>query len=707
MATEYRLSYTASEIDERLGMVSSLNDKVNDLENNMIAVDQTLTVEGAASDAKAVGDALAEKVDQSFLFDYTQSNNYADMSTAQTGVLHTDGKIYTDDANYNSYIYLENYIPVSEDEVISLQYTKNGSRYWSVNSDDDYAYFSRVVAYDAQKTVLSSSGAISSASSGTVRSYTVPNGVSFIRVTLSISLLNNVTDIAIVKNATSTVPYMEYGTITVSTIKEKFISGGTNDRRIYFSLPESINVKVGSEFRAYFRNILYPTNGNLWVSSNNSLTTRYYDDYLAITPTVEGSHALDWKLYDANSNLLNSGTLTIIASVKTASNTTSALILGDSFVNAGVMGQKVIDLYAADEATLNLLGTRGTAPNLHEGRGGWRAANYCTTASSETFGVNPFYNDGFDFAYYMTNQGYSGVQIVVINLGVNDVFAYKDTTYNGETDLNYFGQIVDSILSYDGAIKVIINLPTTPSSDGTSFTDTYGTSQIQWLYNRNIIRFAADLRDYFADKQNVVISASNCVLDTKTQIQNVHPTNEGYQALGQRLYEVMINVLDGQVVVTPLIDVLQRTYIAHSGDTITATGTRDLSELRCYSTQFTGSRSAGHANYITYNPISESSFSISLSGGASSGIGVEFPLPQLEVGKSYTLTYTADVSNMRVYLLKYNSDTTYNSNSTLGSGTGSKTAIITPEDGYIYSVLFSTLIANTVCTYSDISLTEN
>lgn len=42
MATEYRLSYTASEIDERLGMVSSLNDKVNDLENNMIADKQEL-----------------------------------------------------------------------------------------------------------------------------------------------------------------------------------------------------------------------------------------------------------------------------------------------------------------------------------------------------------------------------------------------------------------------------------------------------------------------------------------------------------------------------------------------------------------------------------------------------------------------------------------------------------------------------------------
>lgn len=50
MATEYKLSYTATQINEKLGKIVDL--------------DTTLTVEGAASDAKSVGNALALKADK-------------------------------------------------------------------------------------------------------------------------------------------------------------------------------------------------------------------------------------------------------------------------------------------------------------------------------------------------------------------------------------------------------------------------------------------------------------------------------------------------------------------------------------------------------------------------------------------------------------------------------------------------------------------
>lgn len=73
MATEYKLSYTATEIDEKLGMVDSMVKSVNGVmpdENGNVEItvsetgtnielDTTLTVEGKAADAKAVGDALA------------------------------------------------------------------------------------------------------------------------------------------------------------------------------------------------------------------------------------------------------------------------------------------------------------------------------------------------------------------------------------------------------------------------------------------------------------------------------------------------------------------------------------------------------------------------------------------------------------------------------------------------------------------------
>ena len=70
MATEYKLSYTATEIDEKLGKIDSLVATVNgvspDANGNVeiqasggnVDLDTTLTQSGKAADAKAVGDAL-------------------------------------------------------------------------------------------------------------------------------------------------------------------------------------------------------------------------------------------------------------------------------------------------------------------------------------------------------------------------------------------------------------------------------------------------------------------------------------------------------------------------------------------------------------------------------------------------------------------------------------------------------------------------
>ena len=467
----------------------------------------------------------------------------------------------------------------------------------------------------------------------------------------------------------------------------------------YFSLPNSVNIKVNSEFRVYFRNVISLKTAQLWIGSNSNLTTRYYDDYFSIIPTTEGSHNLSWKLYDERSNLLESGVFTVNATTKNASLVTKALVIGDSTVNAGIMTQKAQQLYISDGAKLSLLGTRGTSPNLHEGRGGWTAANYCNKASDGTYD-NPFYNNGFDFSYYMANQGYTGLQAVVIQLGINDVFLMKDTTYTGDTVIGYINQMVTSILNYDSTLKVIINLPITPNSNGTSFTEAYGTTQLYWLYNRNSIRFSQELRDYFKDNANVSISASNCILDTKTEINDgVHPTTDGYNALGQRLYEVLVNIVDG--VVASLFSVKERAYVVNTSTTIGPTDTHDLDTTKCFSVQLGGTRSSQGQN-DTYEALSDDSLAYTTPRGTV-GSGAEFPL-DLKVGNTYKLHYNASLKNARVYLQKYNTDTTYNSNIMLSSEAGEFTKTITPEEGYIYTILFTPLVANTRCVWSDIAV---
>ncbi|KKC24682.1 hypothetical protein [Sphingomonas sp. SRS2] len=58
--------------------------------------------------------------------------------------------------------------------------------------------------------------------------------------------------------------------------------------------------------------------------------------------------------------------------------TQKLLVIGDSLVQDGTITQTLLDIAGSDVMNIEMLGTRGTAPNLHEGRGGWRVVDYAT-----------------------------------------------------------------------------------------------------------------------------------------------------------------------------------------------------------------------------------------------------------------------------------------------------------------------------------------
>jgi hypothetical protein len=124
-------------------------------------------------------------------------------------------------------------------------------------------------------------------------------------------------------------------------------------------------------------------------------------------------------------------------------------------------------------------GMEGTQPTAKgEGRGGWRLTDY-TGTTKRTDGTiylkpdNPFWNpttQAFDFSYYMSNNGFSGVDFVVIMLGTNDITGYHGQkvaesigTPTIDEILAYmpgeFQKIVDSILAYNPNCKIGLNPP--------------------------------------------------------------------------------------------------------------------------------------------------------------------------------------------------------------------------------------------------------
>lgn len=340
MATEYKLSYAASEIDRRLGMVDDLNTqigninenipaKVSDLENDsgfitsgeaeriLSNTDKTLTETGMPADAEAVGEALKQikiniptKVsefendagyltevnnitpEQTTFFNAIPSENLLDVSTMKEGMLHTNGRIYTveDNEAYGAYKYSEQYIPVSEGDILAVQMiTLDGLQ----SSFDSNAAFSRVVAYDKDKQVLSSLGGISTAEN-TLYFYTVPASVSFVRICLNYT--NSPTNIMITRNATEVLPYQPYeGTYMINEIY-------LPEQQV-ISVDEKVNLPKDEN-----GNIQYGINGQV-LQTNGDGSTRWAENN-AVVNSVTPEQTTFFEL-TPSTNLLDTSTMKI------------------------------------------------------------------------------------------------------------------------------------------------------------------------------------------------------------------------------------------------------------------------------------------------------------------------------------------------------------------------------------------------------------
>lgn len=207
----------------------------------------------------------------------------------------------------------------------------------------------------------------------------------------------------------------------------------------------------------------------------------------------------------------------------------TALVIGDSTVAQNYMTQYMLDTFADKGKTLTLLGTRGTSPNSHEGRSGWSAYQYCTAAASG--GVsNPFYNpstEKFDFSYYMSEQGYSAPDFVVIQLGINDLYnaSIKDTQNKIEQTASYVLSMVDSILAYNPNQKIILNLPTALNNDVTKHYN------MLVLVRNTFVRYNdyIQLKALAYSDNNLRCSYCHLLLDPDSDIlDDVHPKSAGY-----------------------------------------------------------------------------------------------------------------------------------------------------------------------------------
>lgn len=440
------------------------------------------------------------------------------------------------------------YIPVTVGKKIVTSYATSDTEGSAVTKSG----YSAITCFDSSKTVKTGGNYNSNG-------FTVPSGVSYVRITLAKNAswywqVEERDDTTPTTYSPYFAPYLSYNedflTVQSKEAVDKLVNKQTtlgdlsNNYACALLKGYTFRQTVGLSESWYYESCVSPKTP-VYIYCG----VEYYEahnDHIAFpnSTALSSANGSGYKMYDELLNVVDSDTGSagygrprkIVA--ESLANC-SCLVIGDSTVDQDTMTQNMLDYFTSKSKTLTLLGTLGSGSNKNEGRAGWKATDYLTNKTYDGV-TNPFYNPNtqtFDFSYYMTNQGYSAPDFVVLQLGINDLYNYGVSAI--EPTWLAIKAMIDSILSYNNSIKILLNLPTVPNSDQSEH------SVFLPLYQNRIVKYnqyaiAQALKLYGESK--VRPTYCHLVLDPTTDISdNVHPNSGGYLKMAKEVIS-QINV---------------------------------------------------------------------------------------------------------------------------------------------------------------------
>lgn len=233
--------------------------------------------------------------------------------------------------------------------------------------------------------------------------------------------------------------------------------------------------------------------------------------------------------------------------------TRKVMIIGDSLVEAGKTTGELVNLFSSDVMNIELVGTKGSGTNKHEGRSGWSSYDYLSTKTFNN-STNAFLNtsNNFDFSYYMTqNPTLEKPDWIFIQLGINDTFR----PMNGTKIEDNIQTMINSIHAYDANIKVGVALAPMVNSQQDSWADGTNGGQDRKkflidLYERVIEKFKEreDEKIFIVPTNTCIDTVNNFITKTikvnsrkngKTKevcADPIHPADSGYFQIADAYY---------------------------------------------------------------------------------------------------------------------------------------------------------------------------
>lgn len=369
--------------------------------------------------------------------------------------------------------------------------------------------------------------------------YTVPENTAYIRVSLYTNTYKT-QQLQIEKTDNSVFSeYEEYGDKEIVQLKPAIVVPEVAQARGEYSdlntrlnamstassclnLPAKLYALVGEELNVYFDNILAEGRDTDYEWDVTCAVGQHMARGYVLTAEEAGEYPITISATKNGNTVMAESTIIVSVAEQGNGVTRSFLILGDSTTNNSKLTEKITENFAGDGMNITLLGTRGEAPNSHEGRAGWTLALYHTKA--EHNGVaNPFYNPSsgaFDASYYFANTGVAVPDYFVINLGINDMFGFADDA-TAETGIaTALGLLDDTIASVRAAApntKICVALTIPPNYSQDAFGKAYKCNQTRDRYKRNNALWVSKLIEMYQGRETegIYLLPINTNLDTR------------------------------------------------------------------------------------------------------------------------------------------------------------------------------------------------
>ena len=234
-----------------------------------------------------------------------------------------------------------------------------------------------------------------------------------------------------------------------------------------FVTPPVVNICGGQQMNFYYQNMILGFKTEKAYQITPSLKATHYGYFCRLYPASDASKSnqgfkLKFRPYNSK-KIFSSNTISynVIPRSSGSGLSKKILLIGDSLTyNAPLSKHLVDDLLTDDVMGVELIGTRGSAPYLHEGRSGWSPYDY-THASAVDNVTNAFWNptlQAFDFSYYMAQNNFDGVDYVFLNLGTN-ISGYDGTSVTAAEMVAQIEEMVDTIHEYDASIRIGVWTP--------------------------------------------------------------------------------------------------------------------------------------------------------------------------------------------------------------------------------------------------------